>query len=307
MLQTQALKYFAEVARSGSLRHASEVFDIVPSAISRQIAQIEQQLGVSLFERSTRGMALTEAGAALLEFADDSERHIGALRKRLADLSELQRGSVRLAVVEAVTHDFLPRTLASFSSEHPGIEFAVSVCGTNDVAARLSSHTAEIGMTFNSPPRDDLLLRARIPQPLQLICRPGHPLQGQGPLSMKGLDGLSSALPDRSFGIRRLIEKAEATARIRLRVALESDSLQLIKNVVAVTDLVSFMPPMTFTRELALGELCAIDLKGTAFSQASIEVLTGRGHDLSQAAQRLLGILIRAARQTSPATRTPRV
>ncbi|TXL64123.1 LysR family transcriptional regulator [Zeimonas arvi] len=297
MMQPQALKYFAEVARSGSLRHASEVFDIVPSAISRQIAQLEQQLGGILFERSSRGMALTEAGRVLLEHVDDTDRRIGSLRRRLDDLSELRRGTIRLAVVEAVTNDFLPRTLARFAERHPGIEFHVSVCGTGDIAERLASNAAEVALAFNSPSRDDLLLRARIPQPLQLVCAPGHPLLAHRTLSMKQLDGVAAALPDRSFGIRRLIEQAEAAARVRLRVALESDSLQLIKNVVASTSLVSFMPPMTFTRELASGSLAAIDLQGPVFARASIDVLTARGHEISHAARRFLDFLVRAARR----------
>lgn len=297
MMQPQALKYFAEVARSGSLRHASEVFDIVPSAISRQIAQLEQQLGVTLFERSSRGMALTEAGRVLLEHVDDTDRRIGSLRRRLDDLSELRRGTIRLAVVEAVTNDFLPRTLARFAERHPGIEFHVSVCGTGDIAERLASNAAEVALAFNSPSRDDLVLRARIPQPLQLVCAPGHPLLAHRTLSMKQLDGVPTALPDRSFGIRRLIEQAEAAARVRLPVALESDSLQLIKNVVASTSLVSFMPPMTFTRELASGSLAAIDLQGPVFSKASIDVLTARGHEISHAARRFLDFLVRAARR----------
>ena len=114
---------------------------------------------------------------------------------------------------------------------------------------------------------------------------------------MKALDGVAVAIPDRSFGIRRLIDQAAAAARIRLRVSLEADSLQLIKNVVANSDLVSFMPPMTFTRELAAGMLSAIPLQGTSFSRASIDVLTARGHEPSHAARRFLGFLTQAARQ----------
>jgi DNA-binding transcriptional LysR family regulator len=304
-MQLQALRYFAEVARSGSLRHASELFDIVPSAISRRISQLEAELGVTLFERSARGMALTEAGQLLLEHVMDSERRIGTVRQRLDDLSELRRGTVRLAVVEATTHDFLPRTLAAFSLKHPGIEFRVAVCATGDIAGRLLSNASEIALAFNSPSRDDLLLRARMPQPLQLICAPGHPLLARGSLSMKLLDGVGAAVPDRSFGIRRLIDQAAAAARIRLRIALEADSLQLIKNVVASSDLISFMPNMTFTRELASGLLAAVPLQGSAFARASIDVLTARGHEPSHAARRFLGFLTQAARQGPPPARPP--
>lgn len=297
MLQQQALRYFAEVARFGSLRHAAEVFDIAPSAISRQIAQLEEYLGAALFKRSTRGMALTDAGLELLEHVNESNQRIDSLRRRLDDLSALRRGTVRLAVVEAVTNSFLPTVLGGFSAKHPGIGFQVSVCGTAEVSDRVLSNAAEIGLAFGSPSRDDLLLRARIAQPLQLICAPGHPLSTAGPLTFRQLDGVATALPDRSFGIRRLIDRAANTARLRLRIALETDSLQLIKNVVAGSDLVTFMPPMTLERELAAGTLVAIDLQGTAFSRATIDVIRARGHELSHAASRFLGFLVQAARR----------
>jgi DNA-binding transcriptional LysR family regulator len=296
-MQPPALRYFAEVARSGSLRHAAEVFDIVPSAISRQVAQLERQLGARLFERSNRGMALTEAGRALLEHVDDGERRLAALRQRLDDLSELRRGSVRLAVVEATAHDFLPRVIDHFSRRHPGIEFRVSILGSTEVAERLLAHEVDVALAFNSPSRDDLMLRARMPQPLQLVCAPGHPLLRGGPPAMRQLDGVAAALPDRSFGIRRLIDQAAAAARIRLRIALEANSLQLIRTVVAGSDLVSFMPEMTFTREAAAGTLAAMPLQGTAFTRASIDVLTARGHDLSHAARRFVTVLAQAARR----------
>jgi len=295
-MQIPALKYFAEVARSGSVRNASDVFDVVPSAISRQIAQLEKELGTRLFERSPRGMALTESGQVLLAFVDDGELRLGALRQRLDDLSELRRGTVRLAVVEASAHDFLPTVLARFSQRHPGIEFRISVCATGEIAGRLLARSSDIALAFDSPSRDDLVLRARMHQPLHLISAPGHPLLRAGSLSMKQLDGVATALPDSSFGIRRLIDHAAAAARIRLRMAVEADSLHLIRNMVANSALVSFMPPMTFTRELAAGTLAAIPLQGTSFSRASIDVLTARGHDLSHAARRFLTELTQAAR-----------
>jgi DNA-binding transcriptional LysR family regulator len=296
-MQTSALRYFAEVARSGSLRHASDVFDIVPSAISRQVAQLERQLGATLFERSARGMTLTEAGKLLLEYVDDGERRVVELRQRLDDLSELRRGTVRLAVVEATAHDFLPRVLEHFSRRHPGIEFRVTIVGTAEVAERLLAHEVDVALAFNSPSRDDLVLKARMPQPLQLIGAPGHPLlRGDAP-TMRELDGAATALPDRSFGIRRLVDQAAAAARIRLRIVLEANSLQLIRNMVAGSELVSFMPEMTFTREAAAGTLAARPLQGTAFSRASIDVLTARGHDLSHAARRFVTVLAQAARR----------
>jgi DNA-binding transcriptional LysR family regulator len=204
---------------------------------------------------------------------------------------------VRLAVVEATAHDFLPRVLERFSRTHPGIEFRVSILGSAEVAERLLAHEVDVALAFNSPSRDDLMLRARMPQPLQLIGAPGHALLAGEPPTMRQLDGVAAALPDRSFGIRRLVDQAAAAAGIRLRIALEANSLQLIRNVVAATELVSFMPELTFRREAAAGTLSAMPLQGTAFARASIDVLTARGHDLSHAARRFVTVLAQAARR----------
>lgn len=305
VLHPQALRLFAGVARSGSLRLAADTVATVPSAISRRMTQIESQLGVVLFHRSSRGMTLTEAGAALLEHVEESERRADALRQRLSDLTELRIGTVRLAVVEGVTSEFLPQVIAKYRRVHPGIEFRTTVCGTSDIPELLLSRRCEIALSFNAPSRDDLILQARLPQPLQLVCATDHPLRGGRPLLMKSLDGTACALPAKNFGIRRLIDKAAAKAGIRLRVMLETDSLQLIKNTVAATDLVSFMPPITFARELTIGSLAAIDIKGAAFERASIEVLTSRGQLLSQAGKSFLGHLVEAARKGPPGSRPP--
>jgi DNA-binding transcriptional LysR family regulator len=67
LIQPQSLKYFAEVARTGSLRQASETFFVAPSAISKQISNLERELGAALFDRSPRGVVLTLAGQLLLD------------------------------------------------------------------------------------------------------------------------------------------------------------------------------------------------------------------------------------------------
>jgi DNA-binding transcriptional LysR family regulator len=296
MLQPKGAKYFAEVARTGSLRHAAETFDIAPSAISRQITQLEQELGTVLFERSTRGMILTEGGVVLLEYIKESEARLEQVQIRLDDLTQLRRGTVRIATVEAVTNKFLPSALVSFHEKYSGISFEVTVCGTRDVAERVATNASEVGLAFNPPSRHDLVLRARIPQPLQLICAPGHHFDAGGVLSMKQLDGAAVALPARNFGIRRLVDEAAESAGIRLDVVLEADSLQLIKNVVSSSNLVSFMPPLTFAQELAGGTLAAVELDGKVFSRASIDVLTAQGHEPSQAARHFLSFMKDMAR-----------
>lgn len=294
MIQSQAVVYFSEVVSTGSLRKAAENLLITPSAISRQIAQLEDELGAPLFYRSSRGMVLTDAGNALLRFAEENSSSILKLRTTIDGLGNLSRGSVRLAVVEATTSDFLPTLLTEFSREHPNIHFEVRVCGTQEIADHVSADRADVGLAFNVLNRDDLVLQGRMAQPLHIICRPGHPLATNHAMSIRDLGDTAVALPDRSFGIRYLVDQAADREKVSLNVRYEADSLQLIKKIVSRSDVVGFMPPLTFENERSAGVLSAIQLSDVPSERSTLDVVTSRYRNPSAAARAFLtGILSR--------------
>ncbi|WFU12883.1 LysR family transcriptional regulator (plasmid) [Rhizobium sp. CB3090] len=294
MIQSQAVVYFSEVVSTGSLRKAAENLLITPSAISRQIAQLEDELGAPLFYRSSRGMVLTDAGNALLRFAEENSSSILKLRTTIDGLGNLTRGSVRLAVVEATTSDFLPTLLAEFSREHPNIHFEVRVCGTQEIADHVSADRADVGLAFNVLSRDDLVLQGRMVQPLHIICRPGHPLATNHAMSIRDLGETAVALPDRSFGIRYLVDQAAEREKVGLNVRYEADSLQLIKKIVSRSDVVGFMPPLTFENERSAGALSAVQLLDVPSERSTLDIVTSRYRNPSAAARAFLsGILMR--------------
>lgn len=296
MIEPQSLKYFAEVARTGSLRQASEIFFVAPSAISKQIGNLEKELGATLFDRSPRGATLTVAGQLLLDYVNTNTRHIEQLRASMDDLSSLRHGVVRVALVEAAVQSFMPDLLTEFTQSYPGIVVHLDVCGTAQIVDALVNHRADIGMAFNVLNRDDINLHGRSEQPLQMICRPEHPLADRTSVSMLDLTTERVALPTRSFGIRYLIERAAAQANVMLDVVIEANSLQAIKNVVRQSDIVSFMPPLTMVYETGHGWLRAIPLGGRDSEVATIDVVTSRGRELSVAAQRFLKLLLQRLR-----------
>ncbi len=296
MLQPQALRYFAEVARTGSLRLASDAYFIAPSAISRQIANLEKDVGTALFERTSRGMVLTEAGQLLLDFVAHTNTSVERVRSAIEDLSQLKRGTVRLAVVEATTSAYLPGLIARFNQEHPGVQFRIRHRGTHEVAELVATDAADIGLAFNIPNREDLRLLGRIAQPMQVIGRPGHPLLTKGPVSMQDLDGAPIALPDHTFGIRHVVERAARTAGTTLNLVHESNSLQLLKALVSCTDLLTVMPRMTFEFEVSQGSLQHAPLNDTMAAQASIDIVAARGRQLPLAARTFLQLLQESCR-----------
>ena len=296
MIQSQAILYFAEIVRVGSLRKAAENLLITPSAVSRQVANLEEELGAPLFNRSSRGMVLTDAGNALLRYVEDSQASIRKLRSTIDGLGNLSRGSVRLAVVEATTSEFLPRLLADFSYDYPNIHFEIRVAGTHEIADHVSADRADIGLAFNVLDRDDLTLQSRMAQPLQVICRGGHPLASRSEMSIADLGDFAIALPARSFGIRYLVDQAAARAKIDLNVRYEADSLQLIKNIVSASDVIAFMPPLTFESERSAGTLHSILFSDVASERSSVDVVTSRYRELSAASRAFLARICTAMR-----------
>lgn len=292
MLQPTCLKYFEAVARTGSIRHASDTLFVAPSAVSRQIVNLEKDLSAELFERSGHGMALTPAGEMFLRFVQSSSASIERIRSEIEDLSALTRGTVRIATAEGTTFDYLPKMISTFCSRHPGISFQVTTLGTHQIAEQIVLETAEIGLAFCVPSRDDLILRGRIAHSMQAVFRAGHALAGRGSVTMSDLQGQALALPDRTFAIRHLVERAARSSNVTLNIRHESNSLQLIKSLVCSTDLVSFMPRLTYAREEADGLIAAAELDDPVCAQATIDVITARGHKLSAAARSFLRHLL---------------
>jgi DNA-binding transcriptional LysR family regulator len=288
MLQPLCLRYFEAVARGGSIRQACDRLLVAPSAISRQIANLEKELQAALFRRTSQGMRLTAAGQALLRYVESDKLNVQTVRSEIEDLSVLARGTVRIAAAEGTTMDFLPARIASFSTLHPGIQFKVQTLGTQQIVEQVASAACDIGLVFGVANRDDLILRTRISNALRVVMRPGHALSAHGVLTMQDLIDVPVALPDRTFGIRRLVERAADSAKMRLQVQHESNSLHFIKALVQSCDAIGFMPRVTFQREESEGKLVSAVLDDPVCTHATIDIVTARGQTLSTAARSFL-------------------
>lgn len=113
---------------------------------------------------------------------------------------------------------------------------------------------------------------------------------------MRELVNFKTAVPDRTFGVRYLIDKAAEEAKIELRIAYEMNSLQAIKSIVRRSDVIGFMPPMTFAHELQEGWLHAVALSERASEFATIDVVTSRQRKLPLAAAAFLQHLLSTVR-----------
>ena len=119
------LKYLDAVVRSGSIRSAAIDLAITPSALNRRILSIEEELGVELFERHALGMRLNSAGEMFVQHIRSQMADLERVKSRIADLSGLRLGHVRIAATRETTRYFLPREIEKYRREFPGVTFNV--------------------------------------------------------------------------------------------------------------------------------------------------------------------------------------
>lgn len=310
MIETASLRYFREVAAQGSLRHAAERLYIAQSALSRQIRALEDELGVALFERRARGMVLTAPGRLLLEYIDESRARLDELHSHMRDFEALRRGEVEIACVEGLLNGFMPEFVARLQGEHEGLVLRVAAMGSQSVAEAVAEHRFDLGILFGQSPRGDLVEIARMSQPLCAIVRPDHPLARRRSCSLSDVAPFGVVMPDRSFGIRQLIDRVRAVDRVDLRIVVETNTLAFGWQMVLRTMHATFLPLDSVRGEVASGRLVAIPLVEKLLRDTRVTLVASPARTLSAAAdwtrQRLKEAMATSASHTAASRRARR-
>jgi DNA-binding transcriptional LysR family regulator len=267
------LRYFHEVARAGTIRKASERLNIAASALSRQIQQLEHQVGMVLFDRNSQGMRLTPAGEIYARHAKlvmlDEER----ARQELAELKGLKHGKVRVVSAEGVVSDYLMQTIAAFRGIYPGVSFELGVLGTDDIIRAVRNCDADIGLAFNGRLEPEIEFRLQVSDRLCAICAPSHPIASRKSINLRDMAEYPLAIPVTGFGIRALVDEACRVSRLRLQPALQTNCIDALRAFAANGIGLSVITQMSVRQELASGQLCAVPLTNPTLRHSSIDVL----------------------------------
>ncbi|WP_423460368.1 LysR family transcriptional regulator [Ottowia sp. VDI28] len=292
ILQTSLLR-FQEVARCGSIRAAAERLFVTPSALSRELQKLEDDLGVVLFERRARGMVLTAAGKIYLNHVRDSLNGIERMRSELDALQNLHRGHVSILSVEGYASDFLAPSIAQFQDDYPNITFALRITGASAVVSGIANGEADIGLVFNLQPSEDMHSVLHLHVPLLAVMAPGHPLARRKSLTLSQLASQRLALPDTSFGMRRLIDLQSQMSKVRLAPALEANSLAVLRAFARTGGGITMLSRMSIRDDLVTRQLVGVPLDDSLLSQSGIDVCTLTHRKLPLAAAAFLEHLIR--------------
>ena len=259
-MQFSALRYFLETARLGSIRQAAERLYVAPSAVSRQIALLEQRYGMPLFERHAAGMRLTLAGEVFARQAHATIRDFERLRSEIDDLQQLRRGIVRIISVEATVTGVVYRTMSEFTREFPGITYEVQVTGGIRAIAALANEECDIAISFEPPPHRDVEQVQSLRDPIVAIMQPTHPLARRPRLTLRELTAHPVVLLDDSHATRTLLDRALAKQGLVLQSLLTVNQIGLAATFARSGQALTFAPGLIVRADVKAGLLKTVPI-----------------------------------------------
>ncbi|MFC6446028.1 LysR family transcriptional regulator [Shinella zoogloeoides] len=275
-----AMIYFQTVAELLSVRECARRLNVASSAVSRQITQLEDALGMALFQREGRRLQLTPAGEILFRHVRRVASPLEAAVSELDMLRGLKTGSVRIATVESVGMSFLPPLLTAFSQQHPTLHLSVEVTSSADVVARLIGETVDVGFGFVTTPPREIEMAVRRDMRVGVLMRRDHPLAERKSLSLADCFTHPVAIGTRDLSIRRAIQPILDASPSVPPPLLEVGSIRMLVELAEAGHHVSIMTPIGAHNEISRGSLLFRSLDEPGLSTNRFGLMVRAGADL---------------------------
>lgn len=289
------LRLFLRVAQTGSFSETARLEHVSQPALSRTIRMLEEQLEVRLFDRDTRNVSLTSAGAQLEPIA---ERLINDYDLAFCDLAKTlsgERGRVTVGALPSVAAAFLPRVLARFHSERPQVEVRVEDNLSGALIEMLQDRRIDFAVTIAPEQGSRLDFQPLISDDFLLVVRRGDPLDGPTPIPWEALTGARFIAMSTASSVRRMTDTAFARAGVEVRPLYECAHVSTVGGLIRAGLGVSALPAST------LPLMQSPEISTRPLSQPSVSRPIGlvmlRARSLSPPAEALMNSIKEAARR----------
>jgi DNA-binding transcriptional LysR family regulator len=209
-LNLRHVRAFVEVARQGSFRRAAEKLFVSQPALTITINQLEELVGVNLFNRTTRRVDLTTDGE---DFQPIAERLVTDFERAISDLktsAERRGGKVAIAVLPSLTINLLPGILARFKDANPGIRVILKDDNARGVQRQVLDNESDFGISNRWEEDTELEFTPLTLDPVGLVCPADHPLgKSTRPIAWRKLEGFPFVGMSQDTGVYKLINAIE--------------------------------------------------------------------------------------------------
>ncbi|HEU0003984.1 MAG TPA: LysR family transcriptional regulator [Ktedonobacteraceae bacterium] len=293
------LTYFLAAAQTQNFHKAAELCLVAQSALSRQIAALEDELGVALFTRNKKRVTLTTAGQEFALYVSKAMEQLQEGQQFLADLQAGQRGTILIGCIESLATAFLPALFDSFHQQYPHIRLKVRVNHTDELITAVEQGEVELGLILDPRLQSELLIIKELyRQPLHLLVSVHHPLahMKDSTITLEQIVHEPFILLDETSRMGQITKRIFSQRGLPLRPLVEIESVEGLKEMVrqgtgVTLTLPALIRPSQVGNDLALLPIAGLE-EEFIFALAYRRVGT-----ISRAAREFINTIVR---QTAP-------
>lgn len=301
-LITQAARALEMVARYGSIRRAAERINSAPSAVNRQILNLETEFGTPLFERLPRGMRLTEAGKVVVERIRAWQLENQRTLASVASLKGHGGGHVRIGLMESLAAEFLPQAFHRLQLLHSGASLYATVAGTAEITRQLVADEIDIAVTFNAPRDAGLKFVNEMRFEMGAVMPPDHPLVALKEVRIDDVFDHALVISDNSLTIGPLVDNMLERSRRHPIRTVTTNSVTTLKAMVAQGTGIGILITIDVFSEIRAGSLSFRPLAGARMFEVlsvaarDIKALNPVAHDFTL----IIGSMLESLSQAKP-------
>jgi DNA-binding transcriptional LysR family regulator len=257
------LRVFRTVAQHLNFRQAAEELRLTQPAVTQQIKALEAELNTALFHRSAGKISLTTAGSALLPFAQRLATLANEAEQAVAAATGNTSGQLTLAASQTIGQYLLPRLVAGFLAEHPGVAIHLFSGNTQESLEALATHRADLALV-EGPALQDVRLQPFMEDHMVLVVPAGHPW-ADSTVEVTALQQATLLTRELGSGSRRIVEQALEAAGLRTRdltIRMTFDSTEALLSAVEAGLGLTFVSRWAVRSQLTLGTLHIAHVRG---------------------------------------------
>jgi LysR family transcriptional regulator, carnitine catabolism transcriptional activator len=298
------IEAFLAVARLGHFTRAAAALHISQPALTVQIRQLEEALGIRLFDRNNRRVALTQAGRDLIAPLERVSLDIASIVRHARDLSAHRHGVVTVAALPSVAVGILPRAIRALAADHEGIVVRVRDAIAGRVLDLVKAGDVDFGIGCLVRPDPEVASDPIFTDRLCAFAPVDHPLARAPQLRFRDLGAYPLILTGQDTSSRQIVERALAEVRLPVQVAQEATYMTTAIGMAQAGLGIAILPESTLTPEAGT-RLRAVAIREPVLTR-QIGLLTRNGRSLSPAARRLVDVLRDTVQHTAETpTRKP--
>ena len=298
-LKTRQLLLLAAMAEEGNVRRAAEVLGMTQPAASRLLKELEDMLGVSLFDRTPHGMHATLYGEVMIRHARMVLSNLSHAHDEISALRAGLTGQVRIGVIAAAAATMVPRAIANVKGRYPQLQIWVQVETSDVMLPRVAEGELDIMIGRVLERQDQLKTEVRYEpladEPLCVVARPGHPLANESGLTLRGIVNASWVLHPPGSVLRHRFDLMFSQIGLNPpQDVVNTNNFLAISSLLLQSDMLAVLPDEVARQYQQYGMLKRIPLDLPCRMDA-VGIITRQSHLLSPAASVVLEALRTAA------------